>query len=92
MTTETAEIIAVQALEWLVANEDLLKIFVDATGSTGESLKVGMDDPALLLSVLDFILMDDQWVIDFCKSIGLDPFKLQSVRGFLPTGNEIYWT
>ena len=92
MTPETAEIIALQALGWLVADEDLLAVFISSTGSNAESLKAGLEDPAILLSVLDFILTDDQWVVDFCKSVGLDPFQLKSVRGIFPSANETHWT
>ena len=92
MSPETAEIIALQALGWLVADEDLLAIFMGSTGCSAKSLKAGPDDPALLLSVLDFILMDDQWVVGFCKAVGLDPLQLKCVHGLFPGGNETHWT
>ena len=92
MTPENAQIIAIQALGWIAADEDLVTIFMGSTGCSVESLKAGLDDPVLLLSVLDFILMDDQWVIDFCKVAKLDPLQLKSVRGFFPGGNETHWT
>ena len=92
VTPENAQIIALQALGWLVADKDLVAIFMGSTGCSAESLKAGLDDPVLLRSVLDFILMEDQWVIDFCGFVGLDPFQLKSVRGFFPGGDETHWT
>ena len=92
MTPENAKIIAIQALGWIAADEDLVTIFMGSTGCSVENLKAGLDDPVLLLSVLDFILMDDQWVIDFCKVAKLDPLQLKSVRGFFPGGSETHWT
>ena len=92
MTPEAAQTIAIQALGWLVGNDELLPVFMDSTGTSAEDLKAGIEDSSLLISVLDFILLEDQWVLDLCDVVGFDPQKLQLVRHTLPGGEMVHWT
>ena len=92
MTPDAAEVIAIQALGWLVRNDELLPVFMGSTGTSAEDLKASIEDTPLLVSVMDFILMEDQWVLDFCDVAGFDPHKLQSVRHALPGGEMVHWT
>ena len=92
MTPDAAQVIAIQALGWLVGNDELLPVFMGSTGTTAEDLKARVEDASLLVSVMDFILMEDEWVLDFCDVVGLDPHKLQSVRHALPGGEKVHWT
>ena len=71
-STEAAETLALKALGWLAGNEELMPVFMGATGASVDDLKERAGDPAFLASVLDFITMDDQWVISFCDTLGLD--------------------
>ena len=45
MSPDTAETIALQALGWLVGNEDLCPTFLGATGSSVDDLKARATDP-----------------------------------------------
>lgn len=92
MNPQAAQIIAIQALGWLVGNDELLPVFTGSTGTSAEDLKTGIENPWLLTSVLDFILMEDQWVLEFCDVVGFDPHKLKSVRYALPGGEMVHWT
>ena len=92
MTPEAAQVIAIQALGWLVGNDELLPVFMGSTGTSAEDLKARVEDTSLLLSVMDFIMLEDQWVLDFCDVAGFDPNKLQSVRHALPGGEMVHWT
>tara|TARA_B100001939_G_scaffold172262_1_gene148453 strand:+ start:1251 stop:1484 length:234 start_codon:yes stop_codon:yes gene_type:complete len=66
--------------------------FLGLNRNQRRKLKADIEDPSLLVSVLDFILMEDQWVIDFCDAVGFDPHKLQAVRSALPGGETLHWT
>lgn len=89
---EAAETLALQALGWLAANEELLPVFLGSTGASLDDLRKGAGDPGFLGSVLDFILMDDQWVIAFCTDAGL-AFDLPArARAALPGGMQEHWT
>ncbi|WP_010141911.1 DUF3572 domain-containing protein [Oceanicola sp. S124] len=87
-----AEEIALACLGWLAGNEDLLPVFMGATGLAAEDLRASAEDPHFLGSVLDFLLMDDAWVMAFCRDTGL-PFELPfQARQMLPGGEQVHWT
>ncbi|MCQ0094078.1 DUF3572 domain-containing protein [Roseovarius sp. M141] len=91
-TRESAETLALQCLGWLLANDDLLPVFMGATGAGEDDLRRGAGDPAFLGAVLDFIMMNDDWVIDFCASVGAANDTLMRARAALPGGQEAHWT
>ncbi len=89
---ESAEILAIKALSWLVGNDELLPVFLGATGATEADLRQRSKDPEFLASVLDFLLMDDAWVQEFCDSAGYaGDFPLRA-RFALPGGAQVNWT
>ncbi len=92
LSAESAETIALQALGWLAANEELMPVFLGATGASVDDLKAQAGDPAFLGSVLDFITMDDAWVVSFCDTIGLDYTQPMMARQALPGGAQMNWT
>lgn len=89
---DSAEIFALRALAWLVGNEDLLPAFLGATGASEDDLRAQASDPAFLASVLDFIMMDDAWVIAFCDSIAMPYDRIMEARQTLPGGEQVNWT
>ena len=91
-TRETAETTALRALAWLAGNDELLAVFQGASGVSEQDLRAGTGDPVFLGSVLDFILMDDAWVVACCDTLDLSHDTLMAVRVALPGGQEINWT
>ena len=89
---ESAETVALQGLAWLAGNEELLPVFMGATGVTEAELREQAQDPVFLGSVLDFLLMDDAWIIGFCEAQGLDPQLPIQARAALPGGEQVNWT
>lgn len=89
---ESAETLALQALAWLAANEDLLATFMGSTGLSAEDLHSRATEPEFLGSVLDFLLMDDAWIIAFCESAGLRYDAPMLARAALPGGETLHWT
>ena len=89
---ESAETVALQALGWLAANEDLLPVFLGATGASVKDLVKSAGNPAFLGSVLDFLLMDDAWIIAFCDASDLPYQAPMQARAALPGGEQINWT
>lgn len=89
---ESAETIALQALGWLVGNEDLLPVFLGATGASVSDLAKNAKQPAFLGSVLDFLVMDDAWVVAFCDDTGLPYQAPMQARAGLPGGEQMNWT
>lgn len=92
MKQETAETIALQALGWLAGNDQLLPVFLGATGASEDDLRAGAGDPVFLGAVLDFLTMDDAWVTAFCDSAGLAYTQPVAARQALPGGAQMNWT
>ena len=91
-TQESAEILALQVLAWLASDDDLLPVFQGSTGVSDADLKAGATDVHFLASVLDFITMDDTWVIQCCDAIGVNYDQLLVARQSLPGGDQVHWT
>ena len=89
---EDAETVALKALTWLAGHETLLDVFMGSTGAGLDDLRAGAQDPDFLASVLDFILMDDAWVISFCDTEGIPYDHLMQARAALPGGQQVHWT
>lgn len=87
-----AETLALQALSWLGGEEDLLPVFLGASGLTAADIRNRATEPDFLVSVLDFLLMDDAWVIGFCESAGYEYTVPMAARQALPGGAQTHWT
>ena len=89
---EAAETLALQALTWLAGNDELFPIFLGATGASAQDIAADAGKPALLGSVLDFVLTDDAWVMAFCDALSLPYGAPMQARMALPGGAQIDWT
>lgn len=92
MSPEVAETVALQALGWLVGNDDICPTFLGATGSSVDDLRERATDPAFQASVLEFITMDDAWVMAFCDTVNLAYDQPLKARYALPGAEVIHWT
>jgi len=92
MKADQAEMIAIQALGHIAAEEELLFAFVDLTGLSPDELRSRAGEPEILGGVLDFIMMDDKRLLEFCAAIGLKPEMPGIARKLLPGGEEVHWT
>ncbi len=92
VSADQAEVIGLQVLGWLAAKDELLTVFMGASGSSVDDFKERAQDPEFLGAVLDFILMDDSWVIEFCDGQGMEYTKLAEARMALPGGAQPHWT
>ncbi len=92
LSRESAETLGLQAVAWLAANDELLPVFLGATGASESDFRDGLEDPAFQASVLDFLLMDDRWVLEFCQALELDPATPLQARFLLPGGEAVHWT
>ena len=92
MKQEVSETIGLQALAWLAGNEELLSVFQGATGSCAQDFRERTQDPEFLGSVLDFLMMNDNWVIEFCDANDLGYDQPMLARQSLPGGEQMNWT
>lgn len=91
-TQESAETVSLQAMAWLAGNDELLPVFLGASGASEADFRNGLGDPVFQGAVLDFVMMDDAWVMAFCESAGLDYTVVAQARAALPGGGEWHWT
>lgn len=87
-----AEATALGCLSWLIANDDLRDVFMGASGLGEADLRARYDDPEVLASVLDFLLMDDAWIVQCCDAQGFSYDRIGQARMALPGGQQINWT
>lgn len=92
ISADAAETLALKVLAWLAGNDELLPVFLGATGASEADLRARAGEPAFLGSVLDFLTMDDAWVMQFCDSEGLSYELPMQARMSLPGGEQVNWT
>ena len=89
---EHAETLALKCLEWLAGNDELLPVFMGSTGVGEDDMRERAGDPEFLASILDFLLMDDSWVVEFCEDYSVSPDMPMQARAALPGGGSVNWT
>lgn len=92
MRRETAEIMALRVLAWFADDADRLAHFLNATGASPEDLANRAQDIEFLGHVLDFLLLDDDWIVAFCDTVGLAYASPSEARAALPGGDAVHWT
>ncbi|MBT8458035.1 MAG: DUF3572 domain-containing protein [Boseongicola sp.] len=92
LARDSAEVLAIEALVWLAADDELLPVFLGSTGAGVEDIRERAQDPEFLASVLDFILMDDAWIGAFCGTNNYAMDYPMRARAALPGGAAVNWT
>jgi hypothetical protein len=92
MNAEQAETVALQALGWVLSDEDRTLMFMGMTGADLGSLRQRAGDADVLCSVMDFVLSDDRMVLEFAASAGLAADAVPMARYALPGGEQVHWT
>jgi len=72
-TREKAEILALEGLTWLAEQEEGLGRFLDQSGITAQDLRENAGSPEMGMAVLDFLLANEDLMLGFCESAGLEP-------------------
>lgn len=92
MRRESAEVLALQALGWIAADEGRLGAFLTATGASLADVRARAADPAFLGAVLDALLADERAVRAFCADAGVPLDAPLAARAALPGGDLPHWT
>ena len=77
---EAAEFVAIQALSFVAGDPERLGQFLSETGIGPETLRSAASDPQFLVSVLDFILRDDNTVKAFSAATDHHPTTIAAAR------------
>jgi hypothetical protein len=73
---QTAEMLAVQALAFIAGDDTRLSSFIAATGIAAQSIRDAAREPNFLAGVLEHILADENLLIAFADSAGIDPAEM----------------
>lgn len=92
LSQDAAEVFAIKALGWLAAQEEILPLFLGSTGASEADLRARAGEPEFLLSVLEFLMIDDHWIISCCDALGEPYERVAQARFALPGGAETSWT
>lgn len=92
MGQESAQLLAIRALGWIAGQDEVFQAFMGATGASLSELRARAEDPAFLVAVLDFLLMQDDWVLGFAAEAGLRPEDPMQARAVLGGGDMAHWT
>jgi len=92
MTKDNAETFALNALAWIMGQDDMAGVFLGSTGASIDDLKNNAANPEFLGAVLDFVLMDDAWVIKLSQDMGTPADHVMQARAVLPGGQTMHWT
>lgn len=82
--TETSQTIALKALGYLAADDDLLEPFLSSTGLAVGDLKAGATDSAFLAGILDYFLQNEALLLAFAGASELAPETIVQARQRLP--------
>ncbi len=92
MNENAAETIALKCLAWLAGEDALLPVFLGASGASESDLRSRAADKDFLTSVLDFISMDDAWVVQCCDAQNLGYEQPMMALGVLQGASRTHWT
>jgi len=84
------ETLALQALAFIVGNEDRLERFLSLTGFAPGSLRGLAQDPAGLGAILDYLLGWEPLLLEFAEAENLPPESIAAARRKLPGGAHDY--
>jgi hypothetical protein len=83
MTLEAAQTIALKALGFVAVSDGALDRLMELSGLDRLTLRERAAEPDVLASLLDFLLSDEQLLIDFCHDESLDPKAVHMARHLL---------
>lgn len=92
MTEDQAMTVGLQALAWLVGQDELIDVFLSSTGADLGDLRASAALPETQGAVLDFLMMNDAWITACCDANGWAYELPQRARQALPGGGQMHWT
>ncbi len=89
---QSAEIMALTALTWVLGQDELVGAFLNATGASPLDLGTLTQTPLFQAAILDFLMEDDSRIIAFCDTQNLPYTAVQTARTALPGAQYLHWT
>jgi len=86
--SEEVEILALQALGWVLQDGERAQRLLALTGLDPRDLRSGLEDPAMLSSLLGFLANHEPDLVACAEAIGVEPAKLASAAAYLNNPGE----
>ena len=83
---EDAELLAVSALSFLAEDPERLGRFLAETGLETQNVREAAKMPGFLPAVLDYLIGNEQLLIEFAAGQVIDPADVPAARILLPGG------
>jgi len=80
LTKEAAEAIAINGLQYLAADDDLLMRFSGVTGILPNDMRQAAGTPEFLIGVLDFFLSHEPDLLAWTESQSVNPENIMAAR------------
>ena len=81
--SNTAGVLALNALVWVLQEPDRADRFLALTGLQGDDIRGRINDPALLDAVIGFLEAHEPDLLACARALEVEPAVLVSVRGTL---------
>ncbi|MGB5483343.1 DUF3572 domain-containing protein [Parasphingorhabdus sp.] len=85
-----ADIIALQALGWVLQDQDRAERLLALTGLDPRELRSGLEDPAMLASLLGFLANHEPDLVACAEAIGVAPTKLAAAADHLNAPGDFH--
>jgi hypothetical protein len=83
MTPESADVLALEGLGWLVGQDNALERFLNQSGIDAASLRQAAGSREMSVAVLDFLLGNEELLLQFCESASIAPKQMHLARHVL---------
>ena len=87
MTPERADVLALEGLGWLAGQDNAIERFLNQSGIDAASLRQAAGSREMNVAVLDFLLGNEELLLQFCDSADIDPKQIHLARHAL--GGEV---
>ena len=87
---QDADIIALQALGWVLQDQDRAERLLALTGLDPRELRSGLEDPAMLASLLGFLANHEPDLVACAEAIGVAPATLAAAANHLNAPGDFY--
>jgi hypothetical protein len=85
-TPDQAATLALKGLAYLANSEGSLDRFLQMSGADRDTLRMRADEPEFLVSLLDFMLTNEELLIGFCEESSTDVRTVHMARHVLSGG------
>ena len=85
-----SEIIALQALGWVLQDQDRAERLLALTGLDPRELRSGLEDPSMLASLLGFLANHEPDLLACAEAIGIAPARLAAAARHLNSHGDYH--